>query len=180
MDRPGRNEQDVASRERHRRRALDLIHQRAFEDIDDLFARMRVPGGRQSRRDVDAHLDDLASGDAEIVPLEIGARESRLLLRRRQVQRQGTADDQHRCRHDTSHLHVDLLSSLTEASVHPCVIWPSRRSVHHGRDHAQWRSSIAATLSGAIGMPRGAPQRRAAVVRNKFIFPRIMALRCGV
>ena len=36
---------------------------------------------------VDARLDDLASGDAEIVPLEVGARDSRL-LRPRHVQRQ--------------------------------------------------------------------------------------------
>ena len=41
VDRSGRDEQDVAGLERHRRLALDLILQQAFEDIDDLFARMR-------------------------------------------------------------------------------------------------------------------------------------------
>ena len=54
--------------------AVDLVLQRPFKDIDDLFARMRVPAERYSRAEVDAHLDDLASGDAEIVLLEIGTR----------------------------------------------------------------------------------------------------------
>src|SRR6266702_2669010 len=66
VDRSGRDEQDVAGLERHRRLALDLILQRAFEDIDDLFARMRVLGRRISRFDLDARLDDLAAGDAQI------------------------------------------------------------------------------------------------------------------
>jgi hypothetical protein len=34
---------------------------------------MRVLGKRHSRREFDTHLDDLASRDAEIVPLEIDA-----------------------------------------------------------------------------------------------------------
>jgi hypothetical protein len=95
VDRPGRDEQDVAGLERHRRLALHLILQRAFEDIDDLFARMRVLGGRIARFELDARLDDLASGDAQIAPLEIGALESRL-LRPRHVQRQTAPEDQHR------------------------------------------------------------------------------------
>ena len=44
------------------------ILQRPFEDIDDLFARMRVLEQRRARVDVDAELDDLASGDVGIVP----------------------------------------------------------------------------------------------------------------
>ena len=55
-------------------------------------------------------LDGLASGDAEIVPLEIVARDSRL-LRPRHVQRQAAADDQRRYRHDLSRFHVNFLSS---------------------------------------------------------------------
>jgi hypothetical protein len=47
----------------------------------DLFAWMPVLEGRRVWADVDAVLDDLASGEAEIVPLEIGARDSRRLLR---------------------------------------------------------------------------------------------------
>ena len=48
---------------------------------------MRVPRGRDSRVELDDHLDDLASGDAEIVPLEIDALDCRL-LRPRHLQRQ--------------------------------------------------------------------------------------------
>src|SRR5262245_51789521 len=44
MDRSGRDEQEVAVLECHRRLALHLILQRAFEDVDDFFARMRVHG----------------------------------------------------------------------------------------------------------------------------------------
>ena len=54
-------------------------------------------GDDRSRVEVDAHLDDLASGDAEIVPLEIGSLDSRL-LRLRHVQRQTACDDQQRYR----------------------------------------------------------------------------------
>jgi hypothetical protein len=49
VDHSGRDEKDLASLVRRRRLALDLILQRAFEDIDDLFARMRVLGGDISR-----------------------------------------------------------------------------------------------------------------------------------
>jgi hypothetical protein len=45
--------------------------QRAFEDIDDLFARMLVPDERNVRAYFDSVLNDLASRDAEIVLLEI-------------------------------------------------------------------------------------------------------------
>src|SRR5260370_34997903 len=72
VNRPGRDEQDAAGLERHRRLALDLIPQRAFEHIDDLFARMRVPAERRSLGEIDAPLDDLESGSAEVVPLQIG------------------------------------------------------------------------------------------------------------
>src|ERR1700730_17813549 len=41
VDRSRRDEQHVAGLERHRRLAFDLIFQRAFEHIDDLFAGMR-------------------------------------------------------------------------------------------------------------------------------------------
>src|SRR5262249_3418921 len=114
VDRSGWNEQDVAGLERHGRLALDLILERAFEDIDDLFSRMRMPGERNSRRELNAHLDNLASGDTEIVPLEIATLDSRL-LRLRRTKRQTACDDQHRCRHDSSRFHVDLLSSFKYA-----------------------------------------------------------------
>ena len=53
-------------------------------------------GERHSRGDLDAHLDDLASGNAQIVPLEIGALDSRL-LRPGDVQRQTADDNERRC-----------------------------------------------------------------------------------
>src|SRR5918993_3338426 len=80
VDRFSGGEQDVAGVERRRWLALDLILQRPFEDIDDLFARMLVLEGRRLRADVHAVLDDLASGNAEIVLLEIGALDPRRLL----------------------------------------------------------------------------------------------------
>jgi hypothetical protein len=52
------------------------------EDVDDLFARMGVLDQRRFGADVDARLDHLTSGDAEILLLEIGAPESRRLLDR--------------------------------------------------------------------------------------------------
>src|SRR5437867_10038767 len=110
VDRSGRDEQDLAGLERHRRLALDLILQGAFDDIDDLFARMTVLTERHPGGEIDAHLDVLASGDAQIVPLEIGALNSRL-LRPRHVQRQTACGDQRRYRDDSSrHFHVDLLT----------------------------------------------------------------------
>ncbi|HTI92648.1 MAG TPA: hypothetical protein VL727_18760 [Puia sp.] len=40
---------------------------------------MRVPEDHRSLIEVNTHLDGLTSGDAEIVPLELGALDSRLL-----------------------------------------------------------------------------------------------------
>src|SRR5215472_263364 len=74
----GRDEQDVAGLD-PRQLAADLVLQRAFDDIDDLFARMRMHRGDISRVEVDAHLDDLASGSAEIMALQVGSFGSRLL-----------------------------------------------------------------------------------------------------
>src|SRR5262245_65980303 len=73
------DEQNVAGLEGYRRLALERVFPRAFEDIDDLFARMRVPRSRRARRELDAHLDNLASGDAEIVALEFDATCTHLL-----------------------------------------------------------------------------------------------------
>jgi hypothetical protein len=116
VDRSGRNEQDLAGLEGHRRLALHRVFPRTFEDIDDLFARMRVLGKRHSRREFDTHLDDLASRDAEIVPLEIGALDSRL-LRPRHVQRQAACGDQRRYRNDMSRFRVNLLVISVPAEV---------------------------------------------------------------
>jgi len=73
---------------------------------------MRVLGGDNSRVKVDAQLDDLASGNAEIMPLQVSSFGSRL-LRLRHVQRQTASDDQHRYyRYNSSRFHVDILSSF--------------------------------------------------------------------
>ena len=73
VDRLGRDEEDVARLESRRRFPLDFVLQRAFEDVDDLLARMLVPDRRRLRSDVDTVLDDLASGGAEIALLEVRA-----------------------------------------------------------------------------------------------------------
>jgi hypothetical protein len=75
VDRPGRDGQGVTGMERLRRLAFDLILQRPFEDEDDLFARVGVLDQWRFRANVDARLDDLAPGDAEIVPLQVSAPE---------------------------------------------------------------------------------------------------------
>jgi hypothetical protein len=67
------DEQHLTGLDRQWRLAVELIFQLAFDDIDDFFTRMRVPWGDQARGELDEHLVHLASGDAEIVPLEIGA-----------------------------------------------------------------------------------------------------------
>src|SRR5215207_6722855 len=72
---------------------------------------MAVPGGHLPGGDIYAYLDDLAPRDAQVVPLEIGALNPRL-LRPRHVQRQTASDDQHRHRHDASRFHVELLLSF--------------------------------------------------------------------
>ena len=66
---------------------------------------MPVLGERHSRGELHACLDDLAPGGAEIVPLEVGAGDSRR-LRPRRVQRQTDSDHQHRSRHDSRRFHV--------------------------------------------------------------------------
>jgi hypothetical protein len=55
------------------------------------------------------HLDDLASGSAEIVPLQVGSSGS-WLLSLRHARRQTASDDQHRYPHDSRRFHVNPLS----------------------------------------------------------------------
>jgi hypothetical protein len=62
------------------RLAVELVLQRPFQDVDDLLAGVGVLDQRCGRAEVDARLDDLASEDAEILLLEVGAPESRRLL----------------------------------------------------------------------------------------------------
>jgi hypothetical protein len=79
---------------------------------------MRVPGSDIPRVEVDAHLDDLASGRAEIVPLQVGSFGSRLLSPCH-VQRESACDDQHRCRDDSNHLHGYLLERMRPGARRP-------------------------------------------------------------
>src|SRR5882672_6220978 len=106
MDRSGWNEEDVAHLERDRRLPLDLILERALEDINDFFARMGVLAEGDSRSKVDAPLDGLASGDAEIVLLQVGPLDSGLLSRG-SVRRQNGSGYKRRQRHDL-HLHLSI------------------------------------------------------------------------
>ena len=99
VDRFSRDEKDLARVDRRGWLVLDLILQRPFEDIDDLFARMLVFEGWRFRANVHAVVDDFASGNAEIVLLEIGALDSRrLLLRAAHVTLRGLVDARHRSR----------------------------------------------------------------------------------
>jgi hypothetical protein len=80
VDHPARDGQRVTGVACPRRLALDLVPQRPFEDVDDLFTRMGVPDRCRFGAYVDALLDDLSSGRAEIVLLQFGAPQSRRLL----------------------------------------------------------------------------------------------------
>jgi hypothetical protein len=70
---------------------------------------MAVLGGDQPGREVDAHLDDLAPRGAQVVPHEISALESGE-LRLRHVQSKAAYDNQQRYCHDSSRVHVNVLS----------------------------------------------------------------------
>jgi hypothetical protein len=72
---------------------------------------MRVPGGRDPRVEFDDRLHDLASLDAEIVPLEIDASGS-CLLRSCHVKDQTAHNDDHRYHRHSSRLHLDLVPAL--------------------------------------------------------------------
>src|SRR5260370_4200404 len=149
VDRSGGNEENIAGLERHRRLVLDLILERACEDIDDLFARMRMLAERHAGRKIDAHLDGLASGGAEIVPLQVGTLDARLLrLRRRQ--RQTACDNQRRQSHASNRLHVNLPLSFRYASVN------SRRASRC----SNWQR-LAGLLAGDVA---GGPVRPARIV----------------
>jgi hypothetical protein len=72
----GRDHQALAGADPCRWLAVDVVLQRSFQDVDDLFTRVLVPKERRGRADVDAVLDDLASRNAEVALLDIGAPES--------------------------------------------------------------------------------------------------------
>jgi hypothetical protein len=63
-----------------------------------------------SRPELHDHLDDLAPGNAQVVPLEIGALDARL-LRLRHVDRHTACDEEHRYGHEPEGFHVNVLCS---------------------------------------------------------------------
>jgi hypothetical protein len=93
---------------------------------------MTVPAERRPWGKIDAHLDDLASGDAEIVPQEIGALDSRLLHLRR-VQCETACDQQHSLRNDSRRFHVDFLSFFKQKLDDQC---PGRSDLKAARSSA--------------------------------------------
>ena len=74
---------------------------------------MRVLAERRTWVELDAHLYDLTSRDAEIVPLEIDAGDARL-LRPRHVRRQAASDDQPHYGHEVHRAHEDLFPPRSE------------------------------------------------------------------
>src|SRR6185369_1198539 len=87
MDRSGRNEEHVAGLKCHRRLVLDLIFERAFEDINHLLAVMCMLAKRHAGGEIDADLDRLTPGRADVVPLQVGSRDP-VLLRLRAKRRE--------------------------------------------------------------------------------------------
>src|SRR6186997_2211938 len=109
MDGFGGNRQRLARAHRGRRFAVYLVLERPLEHVDDLLARMPVSDRRRVRVDLDAVLDDLTPRHAEVVPLEVGAGESRNLL----------------CRHGSS---FQWAAPACEAAV-TCSRYGARNSV---------------------------------------------------
>src|SRR5262245_19266317 len=107
VHRAGRNEKDLPGRQGDRRFAFEAIFQGAFDHIDDLFAGVAVVWREHAGRDIDAGLDELASRDAQIVLLKIGALDARLRPRRLKTEHAGA--DEQRDRDDLPRVHVDLL-----------------------------------------------------------------------
>src|SRR5262245_31833659 len=106
MDHSIRNEQHLTGFKRHWWLAVELILQRSFDDIDNLFSRMRVSRGHHARGNIDARLDHLASSYAKIVSLQIGAFDSGCLGE----QYQSASYDQHCYRKDSNCFHIVKVS----------------------------------------------------------------------
>src|SRR5262245_15795064 len=90
-----------------------------------------MPGGRHTRAELDEHLDDLASGGAEIVAQQIGALDiaQTYLISLRRGQGQAGGDEQRRsCRDDAMRFHVvlSLVSMLLGAQALTQVVTGSR------------------------------------------------------
>jgi hypothetical protein len=72
VDHAGRDEEDIAGIVDRGRPALDVILERPLDYVNDLLAGMRVRGENIARVKIDAYLDSLVSGRAQIMPLQLG------------------------------------------------------------------------------------------------------------
>jgi len=116
MNSSGGNEQHFTWPESDWWFALDLILEHTFDDIGDLFARVRMLAERRAGSEIDECLYDFASGDAQIVPLEIGALDTGL-LRQRGRQRNATSNEQQRHGDDTRRFHTAPRCALDRGRI---------------------------------------------------------------
>src|SRR5688572_23471113 len=121
MLRSSRDERDVACFERLHVFPVELKFPGALDHIHGLFAVMRVHGQSYARVDFDAHLNYLATRNAEIMSLQLGTLDS-LLLRRRELQCQRAHDGEQRYRDPASRSvghHCQPALRMTRKGPHP-------------------------------------------------------------
>ena len=77
----GRDREGLARLHRPGFLPVDLVLQLSLEHVDDLLAEVEMPGRWRLRAELEAILDHLASGDAEVLLLEVDTVDSGHLLR---------------------------------------------------------------------------------------------------
>src|SRR6185369_5890484 len=102
VDGPGRNEERLARAERHRRLAVLLEDDGAFEDVADFLAGMGVAADGAAGLELRHRRDGFAAGDREIALLKNRALEAALLCA-------GGGSQKDRGNGDACCAHVDLL-----------------------------------------------------------------------
>ena len=108
MNCAGRDEKYLARVQRDGRAAVDLIHERSLDDINDLFAGMRVIPKRDAGCELDTRLNHLAAGNAQIMPLQIFALDAGLLRLDELKRERRRGDNTHHQKHN-NHLHRSVL-----------------------------------------------------------------------
>ena len=118
--------------------AVDLILERAIEDIGDFVARMRVPAERRSWGEINAHLHDLASGASEIVPMNLGAPDSFLSMGQSHCQTAG--GEQCGCGENSFRfMQLPFVLPKTNGRIRCIYSNPGVRRVHGGlRSPVRW------------------------------------------
>src|SRR5262245_30667042 len=114
---------------------------------------MRMPGRRNPRIEFDDGLDDLASGDTELVPLEIDACDSRL-LRSRDVQDQTAGDHDRRHEHEWRGSPANPLVDHDAHSVPLLVICSARGDLEQTLDLPREAYACATTRPERLRMAR--------------------------